>query len=159
MNNVIFNFLTLMVILIFLSTIVLIMIFIIKLITHSLHKNKDLSFKILVVIIIGIIIISIYYYNYNHNLEFLPKGYLNEIVISPNGQREIRTYNFSGFIYYKNLRAEVIDIKTNKSKTIYYNTEKGKINVKWINNNIIAIGDIILNVDEDIYDYRNNKNP
>lgn len=156
MNNMFFNFLTLIVIFITLCTIILSIIFIIKLIIYLLCKNKNFPSKILTVIIIGILVSSLYWYNFNHNINFLPEGYLNETVISPDGQREIRTYNFSGFIYYKNLKAEVVDIKTNKAKTIYYNSEKGAISVNWIDNKFVTIGEIVLNVDEDIYDYRDN---
>ncbi|MBP0723689.1 hypothetical protein J5Y03_00645 [Bacillus sp. RG28] len=67
-------------------------------------------------------------------------------------------YNYSGFINYKNVRVEIVNNKTKKSKTIYYNFVEGPLNIEWIDNDTIKIENKILNVEKETYDFRNDKN-
>ncbi|PHS34994.1 MAG: hypothetical protein COA82_06310 [Alkaliphilus sp.] len=119
--------------------------------THIANKNHWVLF------LLSVVLLSLYYYNIYCNIEFLPKGYLNQMVSSPNGELQISTYNYSGFhlgLHFRAARAAVYNVDTGESKTIYFNNYDYDPYVEWMNNSKVIIGRETLDVDRDIYDFR-----
>ncbi|ANY70675.1 hypothetical protein BBD42_10200 [Paenibacillus sp. BIHB 4019] len=107
--------------------------------------------------IIGASTVGIYVYNHFNNLDFLPKVELNpSAVVSPDGQYKIRTYHYNG-LFYRTARAEAVDLKSGKSKTIYFNDYDRSPAVQWIGNSMVKIGRETLDISKnEVFDFRDN---
>jgi len=118
MNNSLFEFLSLGMLGVFLAVLLLTFIFLIRIILYMVKKDKKFPRRNLFAIVTGSAIIAIYFYHFTNNIEFFPEGYLNQSILSPTGQYELKTYNISSlFIDDKTLRAEVVDTQTKKATT------------------------------------------
>ncbi|TRZ38515.1 hypothetical protein CEQ21_24320 [Niallia circulans] len=152
MNNSLFNFLSLATILIFIITLILLIIFLVRIVVYLLSSNRLFPKKNAISILIGIVLVSGYFINYKYNLEFLPKGFINKTVVSPDEKHEIKLYNISAyFMDYKTVRAVVVNIENKKSKTIYSNVLNKEAEINWLDNKTVIIEGIKLNIERDTY--------
>ncbi|WP_028545596.1 DUF5412 family protein [Paenibacillus taiwanensis] len=139
------------------TTIISMFIFFILLLLKWFRKERNFPKYSLIVSLVGVIFVSLYYYNYYYNLDFLPKGNLNESVSSPNGKYEIRTYHFET-IFNRMARAEVIEKSNNKAKTIYFNDYDYSPLVVWKNDQIVVIGRETLDITKcEVFDFRHER--
>lgn len=154
MNNDLFHFLTIAVLMVLVLTVILLVILISRLGINLFKRDKIFPRRNLVVVVTGAIVVSFYALNWQFNSSFLPEGYLNERLTSPNGEYEVRIYHYSGLIDYKNVRVSIFDKDREKSETIYYNFVDGPLNVEWVDEETLAINNMVLTIHEDSYDFR-----
>ncbi|MGG4145270.1 DUF5412 family protein [Paenibacillus algorifonticola] len=137
------------------ATAICLMVFILSFVGNLIKKSKRPPKVSLMLTIIGAFAVGIYCYNHFNNLDFLPKGELNpSAVVSPEGQYKIRTYHYTG-LFYRTARAEVVNIESGKSKTIYFNDYDRSPAVQWIGNGVVKIGRETLDISKnEVFDFR-----
>lgn len=90
------------------------------------------------------------------SLEHLPHGELIDTTVSPNNEYVVNAYLCSGNATTDfSVRCEVVDLKTNKSRNIYWNYHQEDVSWYWKSQYVIVINNIELNVLTDEYDWRN----
>lgn len=90
------------------------------------------------------------------SLEYLPHGELIDTTASPNNEYVVNAYLCSGNATTDfSIRCEVVDLKTNKSRNIYWNYHQEDVSCYWKSQDVIVINNIELNVLTDEYDWRN----
>lgn len=90
------------------------------------------------------------------SLKYLPHGELIDITVSPNNEYVVNAYLCSGNATTDfSVRCEVVDLKTNKSRNIYWNYHQEDVSWYWKSQDVIVINNIELNVLTDEYDWRN----
>lgn len=89
-------------------------------------------------------------------MEYLPHGELVDTTVSPNNEYVVNAYLCSGNATTDfSIRCEVVDLKTNKSRNIYWNYHQEDVSWYWKSQDVIVINNIELNVLTDEYDWRN----
>ncbi|CQR47532.1 hypothetical protein BN1058_01856 [Paraliobacillus sp. PM-2] len=131
------------------STVILILFF--------LKKKKIFPRKTIIIFGASCFIFIILFYNHYYNLNYLPQGILNDSIEGPDDKYSIRTYHFDGF-YGLNAKASLFNNETGEEDTIYFNWYDYDPKVIWLNEKEVRIGREELNVFEDKYDYRHDKN-
>ena len=82
--------------------------------------------------------------------------YLSEST-SPNGTYSVIAYlNNGGATVDYAVLVVLVDKKSNKEKNIYWNYHCEEANMRWISDEKIEINGIVLNVPDEVYDYRNS---
>ena len=77
--------------------------------------------------------------------------------VSPGGTYEAKAYlNNGGATVDYAVLVVLVDKKSNKGKNIYWNYHCEEANMRWISDEKIEINGIVLNVPDDVYDYRNS---
>lgn len=90
------------------------------------------------------------------SMRNLPKGELLHEHPSPDGQTVLRIYLCGGNASTDySIRGEVYDKDTGKTKNIYWNYHEDDAQVVWISDDTVRINDIELNIETDVYDWRN----
>lgn len=130
--------------------------------TTNLKKDKKRRrkkilkiFLISSLLFVGLIGYEIYWAFFDMNR--LPTGdYLTEET-SPDGAYTLKAYltNEGATTSYA-IRGELVhNNRNNKTKNIYWNFREGTAEIKWIDNDTVAINGHTLNVPEDKFDFRN----
>ncbi|GAA0361027.1 DUF5412 family protein [Bacillus horti] len=151
MNNTLFSILVILGAVFLVITVIVFLLFLIKITIYTFKRNIGFPFKCSFILLSCLLFTSFHYYNLYNNLEYLPEGVINQSVPSPDGLHEITTYHLNS---RKSARAEVLNINTGKSKTIYYNYYDYSPYVEWISSDTVVIGRETLNIEKDTYDYR-----
>ncbi|KGP70953.1 DUF5412 family protein [Pontibacillus yanchengensis] len=147
----------------FLSFFALILIWIISLtllfigLIKWIRNNRKFPSKRLSASLIVLCIASVQFYHQYYNLDYLPEGELNAVFPSPNENFEIHTYHFN-VMYGMHAQAVLVNTKTEKENTIYFNWYDYDPSVKWIGNNNVRIGREKLSIHQDTYDFRHDPN-
>lgn len=138
------------------ATAICLLFFILALAGNLMKKSRRLPKMSLLLTAIGALLIGIYGYNHFYNLDFLPKGELNpSAIVSPDGHYEIRTYHYNR-LFYRTARAEVVDTRSEKGRTIYFNDYDRSPAVSWLDHHIVKIGRETLDISKnEVYDFRN----
>jgi len=120
-------------------------------------SNKKVFFISLFVLIL---IVGYIIYNLFFSLNSVPQGELIRSIQSPNKRYVINTYIHHGdSLSADSVRGELVEFKTQKKKTIYWNYPDKDPYVKWLNNSEILIGNQTLNVLKgQTYDWRDDDN-
>lgn len=122
------------------ATAICLLVFILLFVGSLFKKSKKLPKVSLMLTVIGAFVVGMYCYNHFNNLDFLPKGELNPSAVdSPDGQYIIRTYHYNG-LFYRTARAEVVDMESGKSKTIYFNDYDRSPAIQWAHGGVVKIG-------------------
>ncbi|HET7628190.1 MAG TPA: DUF5412 family protein [Bacillales bacterium] len=109
-----------------------------------------LSISIVFLLLIGFII-----YHYFFSMSSLPEGTFVESYESPGDTYILKIYRVNGgatvdFV----IRGELLNKKTGETKNIYWNEQKSKVKVRWINKFIVEINKTKLDVRKDTFDFR-----
>lgn len=112
------------------------------------------------IVFVFIIIGAVYFYinSFFNGIQGI-KGqqYLNDLS-SPNGEYTVKAYlNNGGATVDYAVLVQLKNNKNNKTKNIYWNYHCDKAEMKWIDNKVIRINNVELNVENEIYDYRNSR--
>ena len=89
------------------------------------------------------------------SMNNLPQGTLLEGYASPDGKYVLNTYlvNEGATVDYA-VRGELVSEK--ETKNIYWDYHVDNAQVSWIDNENVSINGHVLNVNTDVYDYRND---
>ncbi|GAC42789.1 DUF5412 family protein [Paenibacillus popilliae] len=114
------------------------------------------------VIMIALIWIGIKGFNYYffECMSCLPKGEFLQEVTSQDKQHSLKAYlvNEHSTTPYA-IRVELMELRTKKTKTIYWNFPQRTVEMKWKDKDTIDISGIVLNIENgDIYNKRIVKN-
>jgi hypothetical protein len=93
------------------------------------------------------------------SLQGVPKGELIRTIPSPNGEYSISTYfKNGGSLSMDAARGELVDLRKNTRKTIYWNYPDEDPYVEWTNNSVVIIGNQTIDISKDeTYDWRVDK--
>ena len=117
--------------------------------------------KKLVLLVLAILsLVGLGIYNLFFNLQAVPHGNLIRSIQSPHGNYVIKTYVSEDDPLSANaVRGELVDLKRQKVRTIYWNYYDQDPYVKWLNNSEVLIGRQTLNILKgDTYDWRSDDN-
>ncbi|MFI8708350.1 DUF5412 domain-containing protein [Bacillus sp. NPDC077411] len=94
------------------------------------------------------------------SLQGVPTGKLIRTVESPNGDYKIKTYvQDGGSLSADAVRGELVHLKTNSAKTIYWNYPDNDPTIEWIDETTVTIGNQTLHIPkQETYDWRDDKN-
>lgn len=113
-------------------------------------------------IIIGLVLFSVVFLIIVFNFlpkdpNDLPKGELVKEVSSPSHKSSIRMYlvNEGGATSRFQMRGEVV-YANQKSKTIYFNYDEDRTDVKWLDENNVIINGEKLNIKTDFYYWKDD---
>ncbi|RPJ98358.1 DUF5412 domain-containing protein [Priestia endophytica] len=118
-------------------------------------KKKLKVFFFGLLLFVGLIGYGIYWAFFD--MDRLPTGdYLTEEK-SPDGVYTLKAYVTNGGATTSfAVRGELVfNNKSKKTKNIYWNYREESADIKWIDNNTVAINGHILNVPNDKFDFRN----
>jgi len=106
-------------------------------------------------LIVGFTIYRVFY-----SLQSVPQGELIKSIQSPDESYVFNTYIHHGdSLSADSVRGELVDLKKQKKKTIYWNYPDEDPYVKWLNNSEILIGNQTLNILKgQTYDWRDDHN-
>lgn len=153
MNNQIFNIISIIAVICIFVTLISIIYVFFRLITYFIRKSPFPRIG-LIAFLLSASLVMVYAYNFYNNLDFLPKGILNQSISSPNGQYEIRTYHYTN-IFSRAARAELYEKESKRTRTIYFNDYDYSPYVEWLGNNRVRIGRETLDITKnERYDYR-----
>lgn len=139
-------------------SVVAIVVFLFFLVIKFRSKKKKFPKKSFSIAFFGFICVILFYYFHFYTFILLPTGYLNQVVLSPDKQHEIRTYHYKS-LYNRTSRAELIEIPSGKKQTIYFNDYDYSPFVEWIDNNSVKIGRETLDISKkEVYNFRLKKN-
>ena len=116
---------------------------------------KDFAFKLLYVVAFAVAVFNLIVMVKNgafFNIEELPKGELMYSVDCPDGQKTLNVY-----LVKNNLGAAVrgeISDGSGKPYNVFWQTDTDDVDSFWIDNDYIAINEVVLNVNEYFYDSR-----
>lgn len=156
MNEVLYTSLLLILFLSLFITSILLLLTIIRIFSW-LRRKKDFPKKLVYLLLPFLLLSLSLFLNHYYNLNSLPEGVLNAVVESPDGMNRIETYHFTG-IYGANAKAVLVDQESGKRSTIYFNWYDYDPEVTWLNNRQVKIGRETLDIYDETYDYRRNKN-
>ena len=113
------------------------------------------SLLLLFILIVGFVIFHVFF-----SLQSVPQGELIRSIQSPDRNYVIKTYFHQGdSLSADAVRGELVDLKRQKKKNIYWNYYDEDPYVKWLNNSEVLIGNQTLNILKgEKYDWRNDKN-
>ena len=114
----------------------------------------------IIIIIVSIIALMLLYVHLKRNtLLTLSKGeYLYES-ISPDNEYSVKVYLVNGGATVSlSIRCELVSLKTNSKKNIYWNYKCETANIVWMDNENVIINGVELNILTDIYDWRKDSN-
>ncbi|MCC3372450.1 DUF5412 family protein [Cohnella sp. REN36] len=127
---------------------------VILIISNLFRKRRTFPKYFLSATLVVGFLVSIFFYNYYYTFNLLPKGELNQVVSSPDGKLEIRTYHYNG-LFNRMARAEVKYRESKKTKTIYFNDYDFNPLVMWISSDKVTIGRETLVISQNkSYDFR-----
>lgn len=114
-------------------------------------KNK----KIIIIIFFLIGIIFFLFYHFMWDTQSIPKGEMIKKVNFPGNKYCAYIYHGTGgaTVDYSTI-VEIKDNTTNTEKIIYFQYHQEYVDVKWIDDVRIKIGDRKLNILKDVYDSR-----
>lgn len=120
---------------------------------------KKTKRKVAVVLLSMLIIGAGFVYWKFFSLQGVPTGKLIRTIESPNGDYQIKTYFHDGGSLSANaVRGELIHLKTNSTKTIYWNYPDEDPLVEWVDETTVKIGDQTLHIPkQETYDWRDDK--
>ena len=116
-----------------------------------------------VVALLVIAVVALGTYRFFFDMNALPEGELLAGYPSPTGTRRVDVYLCNGGMTTDYaVRGAVVDARTGRSKTIYWQYHQSDASVVWINEETVIISgavlgeehDIVLDVTKDKYDYR-----
>ena len=113
------------------------------------------SLLLVLILIVGFIIFRVFF-----SLQSVPQGELIRSIQSPDRKYVIKTYFHQGnSLSADAVRGELVDLKRQKKKNIYWNFHDEDPYVKWLNNSEVLIGNQKLNILKgETYDWRNDQN-
>ena len=122
-------------------------------------KLKKVTYILFSIIAISILcIVTLYLYNVYTSLtsiEGIRGEELIKTVSSPDGKYEAKVYlNNGGATVDDAILVTLVDLNTKEQKNIYWNYPCDDAQIEWISDKKIKINDIILNISDEIYDYR-----
>ncbi len=106
------------------------------------------------------ILMGILIYRFFFSMNSLPKGDLIDSIDSPNGNNTVNVYLVRGSATVAEaIRCEIIfkDRLINKSRNIYWQYRQSEVEITWLNDTTIKINEIYLDINKDVYDYRQEK--
>lgn len=121
---------------------------------------KKTKRKVGIVLLSMLIIGACFVYWKFFSLQGVPTGNLIRTIESPNGDYKLKTYVQDGGSLSANaVRGELIHIKTNSTKTIYWNYPDNDPLVEWIDKTTVKIGNQTLHIPkQETYDWRDDEN-
>jgi hypothetical protein len=104
-----------------------------------------------------ILLFIVIFNSLQQDMNSLPKGELVEEVPSPSKQSAIRMYLVSegGATSRHQMRGEVV-YENRERKNIYFNYDEERTNVDWINEETVSINGERINIEEDVYFWKDD---
>lgn len=116
----------------------------------KIRKNKLIYLFIPLLLVIILILKSL-----SSDMIKIPKGEYIESIESPNKEYKLNAYFINGgLLSGDSIRVELENINTSKTKNIYWGYPYSKVNMKWLNNDVVVINDKNLNIHKDTYNWR-----
>ncbi len=103
------------------------------------------------ILLVGAVVLFLFF-----DMKRLPEGELINEVESTNGTYSVRAYlvNTHATVAYS-IRVELVYKKKNKkNKNIYWQYREKRASIYWIDDNTVSINKKVLNVPNEIYDWR-----
>ncbi|WP_438431546.1 DUF5412 family protein [Gorillibacterium sp. sgz500922] len=119
-------------------------------------KRNDRRFPVLLALVsfVPLLVSACFVLSYALTLVNLPAGILNHAYRSPDRSLTIRTYHYTGY-WYDKAKAVLVDNKSGKRKTVYYNAKDYSPKVEWMDESRVRIGRVTLNLAKgETFDYR-----
>ncbi|WP_020060255.1 DUF5412 domain-containing protein [Bacillus sp. 123MFChir2] len=121
---------------------------------------KKTKRKVGIVLLSMLIIGACFIYWQFFSLQGVPTGKLIRTIESPNGDYKLKTYfQDGGSLSLDAVRGELVHLKTNSSKTIYWNYPDADPLVEWIDETTVKMGNQTLHISkQETYDWRDDEN-
>ncbi|MGG2017980.1 DUF5412 family protein [Bacillus sp. S10(2024)] len=129
--------------------------------TKKIQKEIKKTKRKVGIVLLSILIIGAgFVYWKFFSLQGVPTGKLIRTIESPNGDYKLKTYVQAGDSLSANaVRGELIHLKTNSTKTIYWNYPDNDPLVEWIDETTVKIGNQTLHIPkQETYDWRDHEN-
>ncbi|WP_242217775.1 DUF5412 domain-containing protein [Bacillus cereus group sp. BfR-BA-01380] len=129
--------------------------------TKNAQKEIKKTKRKVGIVLLSMLIIGVgFVYWKFFSLQGVPTGELIRTIESPNGEYKIKTYfHDGGSLSADAVRGELVHLKTNSTKTIYWNYPDKDPFVEWLNETTVKIGDQTLHIPkQETYDWRDDKN-
>lgn len=111
--------------------------------------------KIVIILIFIVGIVFSLFYHFMWNTQSIPKGEMIEKIKSPgNKYCAYRYHGVGGATVDYSTIVEIKNNRTNRKKIIYFQYHQEYVNIEWIDDVRIKIGNKELNVLKDVYDSR-----
>lgn len=123
-------------------------------------KNKKKKVRLLIIILAILLILaySVYWFFFSMSIYRLPKGRFLYEDTSPKGTYTVKVYVSEPALSGDAVRVELImNNKKGKKKNLYWEYRESTARITWIDDDTVKINDHELNLPNNKYDWRKDK--
>lgn len=117
--------------------------------------TKKKKFKLLIIVTI-LLVLAYFVYRFFFSMSKLPKGRFLYEDTSPKGTYTLKVYVSEPALSADAVRVELVD-RNGRRKNIYWEYRDSAARITWIDDDTVKINDHELNLPNDQYDWRSDK--